>query len=54
MKAKWYLAIVATLASFALSGRAAEPSATGAPAATATPPEFKNLSDLKWDKIYLI
>ena len=53
MKAKWYLAIVAvaTLASFALSGRGAEPSATGAPAATANAPEFKNLSDLKWDKI---
>src|SRR6266581_6150074 len=47
MKAKWYLAIVAvaTLASFA------EPEATAAPEAVANSPEFKNLSDLKWDKI---
>jgi len=53
MKAKWYLAIVAvaTLASFALSGRGAEPERTGAPEATANAPEFKNLSDLQWDKI---
>ena len=52
MKAKWYLAIVAVaLASFALSGRGAEPEATGAPEAAANAPEFKNLSDLKWDKI---
>jgi mannose-6-phosphate isomerase-like protein (cupin superfamily) len=53
MKAKWYLAIVAvaTSASFALSGRGAEPEATAAPEATANAPEFKNLSGLKWDKI---
>ena len=53
MKAKWYLAMVAvaTLASFALSGRGAELKATAAPEATANAPEFKNLSDLKWDKI---
>src|SRR6266571_595035 len=47
MKAKWYLAIVAvaTLASFA------EPEITAAPEATANAPEFKNLSDLKWEQI---
>ena len=51
MRTKLYLAIVvAALTSFALSERGAEP---GAPSAEAAPnaPEFKNLSDLKWDKI---
>ena len=35
--------------SFLLSSRAAEPVAS--PGAAANAPEFKNLSDLKWDKI---
>jgi mannose-6-phosphate isomerase-like protein (cupin superfamily) len=52
MKTKLYLAIVvAALTSFALSGRGAEPEATAGSEATAAVPEFKNLSDLKWDKI---
>ena len=51
MKTKLYLAIVfAALTSFALSERGAEPGATSAEAAP-NAPEFKNLSDLKWDKI---
>ncbi len=50
MKMKFYLAIVAAvLGCFALIGRAQtnEPP----PATTADAPIFKNLSDLKWDKI---
>ena len=61
MKMKIYLAIVlvAAAAGFVLKGIAAEPSATAA-ATTASPvageasadaPVFKNLSDLKWEKI---
>ena len=51
MKTKLYLAIVfAALTSFALSERGAEPGATSAEAGP-NAPEFKNLSDLKWDKI---
>jgi len=55
MKTKLYLAIVmAALASFVLSGRAAEPSATveSVPGeASANEPIFKKSSELKWDKI---
>jgi mannose-6-phosphate isomerase-like protein (cupin superfamily) len=49
MKKKLHLAFVVTaLTGFALSGYAQEPSGT---VAVANSPEFKNLSDLKWDKI---
>ena len=49
MKKKLHLAFVVTaLTSFALSGYAQE---SGGTVAVANSPEFKNLSDLKWDKI---
>src|SRR5690348_10300756 len=48
MKTKLYLASVIAF-SFLLSSHAAEPIAP--PEAGAKAPEFKNLSDLKWDKI---
>src|SRR6266571_9126444 len=48
MKTKLYLATVMAF-SFLLSGQAAEPIAS--PGAAVKAPEFKNLSDLKWDKI---
>jgi len=52
MKMKLSLAIVAAaLSGFALIGRTAEPGATVASQTAASAPEFKNLSDLKWDKI---
>ncbi|HCX28553.1 MAG TPA: hypothetical protein DHU55_02080 [Blastocatellia bacterium] len=47
MKTKLFLAIVVAMFAFALNERAETNEAT--PAANA--PEFKNLSDLKWDKI---
>ena len=49
MKTKSYLAILAAF-SFLLSSRAAEPIPIASPEAV-NAPEFKNLSDLKWDKI---
>src|SRR6266571_6272226 len=48
MKTKLYLATVMAF-SFLLSGQAAEPIAS--PGAAVKAPEFKNLTDLKWDKI---
>ena len=48
MKTKLYLASVIAF-SFLLSSHAAE--AVAPPEAAAKAPEFKNLSDLKWDKI---
>jgi len=48
MKTKLYLASVIAF-SFLLSSHAAEPVAP--PEAAVKAPEFKNLSDLKWDKI---
>jgi mannose-6-phosphate isomerase-like protein (cupin superfamily) len=49
MKKKLHLAcVVAALSGFALSGYAQEPSGS---VGVANAPEFKNLSDLKWDKI---
>jgi quercetin dioxygenase-like cupin family protein len=52
MKTKSSLAIVAAvLSGFALIGRTAEPEATVASQAFDSVPEFKDLSDLKWDKI---
>src|SRR6266487_5259556 len=49
MKKKLHLAFVVTaLIGFALSGYAQESDGT---VAAANSPEFKNLSDLKWDKI---
>jgi mannose-6-phosphate isomerase-like protein (cupin superfamily) len=52
MKMKLSLAIVAAaLSGFALMGHTAEPEATVASQAAARAPEFKNLTDLKWDKI---
>ena len=48
MKTKLYLANVMVF-SFLLSSQAAEPIAS--PGAAVNAPEFKNLSDLKWDKI---
>src|SRR5438552_6664150 len=51
MKTKLYLATVIAVFSFLLSSRAAEPIAIGSPEAAVNAPEFKNLSDLKWDKI---
>ncbi len=49
MKEKLHLAFVVTaLTGFALSGYAQE---SGGTVAVANSPEFKNLSDLKWDKI---
>jgi mannose-6-phosphate isomerase-like protein (cupin superfamily) len=54
MKTKLYLTIVVAVligfARFALSARAAETTTT-APDVVANAPIFKNLSDLKWDKI---
>jgi hypothetical protein len=50
MKTKSYLAILAAF-SFLLSSRAAEPIPIASPEAVVNAPEFKNLSDLKWDKI---
>jgi hypothetical protein len=50
MKTKSYLAILAAF-SFLLSSRAAEPIPIASPEAAVNAPEFKNLSDLKWDKI---
>jgi len=47
MKTKLYLAMIAFR--FLLSSHAAEPVAP--PEAAVKAPEFKNLSDLKWDKI---
>ena len=52
MKMKFFLAIiVAAVPGLALIGRTVEPKATVTPEAAANAPEFKNLSDLKWDKI---
>jgi len=52
MKMKLSLAIVvAALSGFALIGRTAEPEATVTSQAASRGPEFKNLTDLKWDKI---
>src|SRR5260370_10943145 len=52
MKMKLFLAIiVAALLGLALTGRTVEPKANVTPEAAANAPEFKNLSDLKWDKI---
>jgi len=45
------IAVVAVLTSFAFSEHAEEPGATTSPQSTENTPEFKNLSDLKWDKI---
>ena len=50
MKTKLYLAILTTF-SFLLSSRAADPIPIASPEAAVNAPEFKNLSDLKWDKI---
>ena len=50
MKTKSYLAILAAF-SFLLSSRAAEPIPIASPEAVVNAPEFKNLSDIKWDKI---
>src|SRR5438270_4156396 len=50
MKTKLYLAILTTF-SFLLSSRAADPIPIASQEAAVKAPEFKNLSDLKWDKI---
>jgi mannose-6-phosphate isomerase-like protein (cupin superfamily) len=50
MKTSLYLAMIAAVAGFSLSGRAEEKQA-GAFDANASVPVFKNLPDLKWDKI---
>ena len=47
MKKEFCLAIVVATVAFTLSGLAENPPGD----ATANTPEFKNLSDLKWDKI---
>ena len=47
MKTGFWLAIVVATVAFTLSGRAENPPSS----ATSKTPEFKNLSDLKWDKI---
>jgi mannose-6-phosphate isomerase-like protein (cupin superfamily) len=43
--------VVAAVLGAALIGRTAEPEANVAPKAASDAPEFKNLSDLNWDKI---
>lgn len=50
MQTKLYLTIL-TAFIFLLSSRAAEPIPIGSPEAAVNAPEFKNLFDLKWDKI---
>ncbi len=50
METKLYVAVGLAVFGFALSERGAETNAT-APAASADAPIFKNLSDLKWEKI---
>jgi mannose-6-phosphate isomerase-like protein (cupin superfamily) len=50
METKLYLAIL-TAFSFLLSSRAAEPIPIASAEVAVNAPEFKNLSDLKWDKI---
>ena len=51
MKTKLYLATVIAVFSFLLSSRAAQPTPVASPETAVNAPEFKNLSDLKWDKI---
>ncbi len=51
MKTKLYLATVIAVFSFLLSSRAAQPTPVASPETAVNAPEFKNPSDLKWDKI---
>jgi len=51
MKTKSYLAAVIAVFSFLLSSHAAQPTPVASPETAVNAPEFKNLSDLKWDKI---
>ncbi|SRR5260370_10599062 len=51
MKTKLYLATVIAVFSFLLSSRAAQPTPVASSETAVNAPEFKNLSDLKWEKI---